>query len=76
MHASLMINDYDKAVLVTGDGDFLCLAEELIKRDKLLKILTPNDQTFSQLYKPHLGFVMPLTKVKGMLEYKKTSIGR
>lgn len=75
MHASLMIDEYYGAVLVTGDGDFLCLVEELIRRSKLLRILTPNDQTFSQLYKPHLSYILPLTKVREKLEHKKTSIG-
>ncbi len=71
MHASLMIHEYDGAVLVTGDGDFLCLVEELIQRSKLIRILTPNNQTFSQLYKPYLSYILPLTKVREKLEHKK-----
>ncbi len=75
MHASLDIDNYTQAILVTGDGDFFCLAEELHKRWKLLRIITPNDQTFSQLYKPFLTLILPLTKLRDKLKYEKTSIG-
>ena len=74
MHASLSINTYDKAILVTGDGDFFCLAEELERRWKLERILTPNNHTFSQLYKPLIHRILPLTRIRQKLEYKKTSI--
>lgn len=34
--------NYDKAVIVSGDGDFLSLVEYLAQEKKLLKLLTPN----------------------------------
>jgi uncharacterized LabA/DUF88 family protein len=38
------IKDYDKAIIVSGDGDFFALIEYLHQQDKLLKILPPTGQ--------------------------------
>jgi uncharacterized LabA/DUF88 family protein len=35
LHAMIEYPNYDKALIVTGDGDFFCLVEYLIKQDKL-----------------------------------------
>lgn len=43
------MNNYDKAVVVSGDGDFFSLVEYLITQNKLLKVLTPTGQ-YSSLY--------------------------
>jgi len=37
--AAKVINDYDKAIIVTGDGDFHCLVEYLKEKDKLLHVM-------------------------------------
>lgn len=42
-------NNYDKALIVSGDGDFFSLVEYLQQQGKLLKILTPTGQ-YSGLY--------------------------
>lgn len=51
MHAMLNINNYEKALIVSGDGDFYCLTELLESRDKLLSIITSNRQYSSLLRK-------------------------
>lgn len=43
------INQYDKAVIVSGDGDFFSLVEYLHSQNKLLKVLPPTSQ-YSGLY--------------------------
>jgi uncharacterized LabA/DUF88 family protein len=43
------MKNYDKMVLVSGDGDFFALVEYLHQQNKLLKILTPTGQ-YSSLY--------------------------
>ncbi len=43
------MNNYDKAVIVSGDGDFFSLVEFLASSNKLLKVLTPTGQ-YSGLY--------------------------
>jgi uncharacterized LabA/DUF88 family protein len=66
-------NNYDKAVIVTGDGDFYCLVKYLIESDKLDSILIPNRFKFSALLKfkicqPYLRY---LNDLKNKLSYHK-----
>ena len=42
LHAMIEWDHYNKAVIVTGDGDFHCLVEHLKKKGKLEKLLVPN----------------------------------
>lgn len=44
-------DNYERAVIVTGDGDFYCLVEYLKRKDKLLKLLVPDVQRYSGLLK-------------------------
>ncbi len=44
-------DEYQKAVIVTGDGDFLCLTEYLSKEEKLEKLVAPNRRKCSSLLK-------------------------
>lgn len=43
--------DFDKIILVSGDGDYKNLVDFLIKRNKFEKILFPNKEFASSLYK-------------------------
>jgi uncharacterized LabA/DUF88 family protein len=43
--------DFDKIVLVSGDGDYKMLVDYLIEESKLEKILFPNKKFRSSLYK-------------------------
>lgn len=64
LHAMIEYPHYDQAVIVTGDGDFHCLADYLIKQNKLKKILVPNQRKYSALLKRFdsglLGFISDL----------------
>lgn len=65
--------NYDKAVIVTGDGDFYCLVKYLIENGKLEALLIPNKFKFSALLKfricrPYLRFINDLSQ---KLAYKK-----
>ncbi|MCC6323288.1 NYN domain-containing protein [Candidatus Nomurabacteria bacterium] len=44
-------NEFDKVVLVSGDGDYKKLVEYLITKNKFNKILFPNKKFASSLYK-------------------------
>ncbi|MFA6515083.1 MAG: NYN domain-containing protein [Candidatus Paceibacterota bacterium] len=44
-------NDFNKIVLVSGDGDYKLLVDFLIEENKLKKILFPNKKFASSLYK-------------------------
>ena len=76
LHAMIDIDNYNKAVLVSGDGDFSCLVNYLIKQKKLTKLLVPNQKKYSALLKSisseYLAFVSDL-KNKIAFKKKKTS---
>lgn len=69
---------YDKAVIVSGDGDFYSLVEYLEQENKLLKLLAPNGH-YSNLYNKYDKFVDRLDKQRGILSYRggsKTKQGK
>lgn len=47
--AAKEINNYDQAVVVSGDGDFLSLYDYLSEQGKLGHIVIPNKKRYSQL---------------------------
>ncbi len=49
LHTMIEYKNYDKAVIVSGDGDFHCLIEYLEKKNKLGRIIIPNRKAYSQL---------------------------
>ncbi len=51
LQAMIDIDNYDKAVIVTGDGDFQCLVKYLRKINKLAYLISPNRQWCSILLK-------------------------
>jgi uncharacterized LabA/DUF88 family protein len=73
LQAMIDYNNYDKAVLVTGDGDFYCLAKYLIENNKLEALIIPNKFKFSALLKFRIFrmFLRYLNDLKERLEYKK-----
>ena len=51
LHTMIELNNFDKAIIVSGDGDFYCLIEYLLKIDKLEKMIIPNQKQYSSLLK-------------------------
>jgi len=49
LHTMIEYNNYEKAIIVSGDGDFYCLVEYLIKQNKLMKLLVPDMYHYSSL---------------------------
>ncbi len=72
LHAMIEYQNYEKAVLVTGDGDFYCLVKYWIENDKLERVLIPNFFKYSALLKrfgrKQLSFMNDL---RSKLEHKK-----
>lgn len=62
------ISNYDKAILVSGDGDFYSLVEYLDSKGRLDKILTPSFQ-YSQLYNKYEQYIVRLDQFKRELRY-------
>lgn len=62
------LSNYDKAILVSGDGDFYSLVEYLESKKRLGKILTPSFQ-YSQLYNKYEEYIVRLDTYKQDLRY-------
>lgn len=68
--AAIEYPNYDKAVIVSGDGDFYCLYEYLEKNKKLSKIIIPNRKSESTLLKKFQSYKVFLIREKEKLEKK------
>lgn len=72
LQAMIDYGEYDKAVIVTSDGDFYCLVNYLYNKQKLLIVLSPNYDKCSILLKKaakeKIGF---MDNLKRKLGYKK-----
>lgn len=66
LHSMIEYKNYDKAIIVSGDGDFHCLVEYLDSKNKLLKIITPNSN-FSSLLKKFAQYILIASVLKGKL---------
>ncbi len=51
LHTMIKLPEFDKAIIVTGDGDFYCLVEYLISIGKFKRLLIPNIHKYSALLK-------------------------
>ena len=70
LHAMIELPNYDKAVIVTGDGDFHCLIEYLKKQNKLERLIVPNRYKFSSLLRKFASDMVYMNDLKEKLEYK------
>jgi len=70
LHAMIQLENYDKAIIVSGDGDFHCLVEYLAEQDKLLRIFTPN-RHYSRLLHKYNKYVVRVDLLRNSLELMK-----
>lgn len=73
LQSMIDLNKYDKAVIISGDGDFYCLISYLIDTNKIKNVLIPNQTKFSSLLKnkkfePYLRY---MNNLRNKIEYKK-----
>lgn len=72
LYASALVFDkYDKALIVSGDGDFLCLVEYLNAKDKFACILAPN-RNYSSLLNKYSSRIALVSTLRQTLERKKS----
>jgi len=75
LQAMIDLNDYDKAVIVTSDGDFSCLVRHLIKVDKLERVISPCLAGSSSLLRNAAGNKIDfLDNLKSKLEYRNVTL--
>jgi len=71
LHAMIEYEHYDKALIVTGDGDFYCLVDYLFKNDKLLKLMIPDKDKYSSLFRKMMRRILFMNNLRGKLEYHR-----
>jgi len=66
------LNKYEKAIIVSGDGDFYSLVRYLYSNNKLLRVVAPNKKQSSFLLRSEAREkIVFLDGFKEKLEYKK-----
>lgn len=78
LQAMIDYNNYNQAVIVTGDGDFYCLVNHLLSNNKLKTLLVPNRFKYSALlklreFKPYTRDMNDMKKKLGYNGSKKKS---
>ena len=63
--------NYNKCIIVAGDGDYYCLIEYLEKQDKLKQIFIPNKYSHSSLLRKYSRFFVYVSDLRGKLGYRK-----
>ena len=72
LQAMIDYSSYDKALIITGDGDFYCLVKHLDVNGKLLMVLAPSTKNCSALLSKIAGKKIAfVSNLKQKLEYKK-----
>ena len=72
LQAMIDFDEYEQALVVTGDGDFYCLIKHLDLNDKLLRVLAPSPNNCSSLLAKVAGKKMAfVSDLKQKLEYKR-----
>lgn len=63
------LKNYDKAIIVSGDGDFYTLVEYLEEQKKLLKLLAPSGH-YSSLYNRFESYIDRIDQSRKELAYR------
>ena len=75
LHTMIQYKNYDKVLIVSGDGDFYCLVEYLAKNKKLLKVLAPTKHYSGLLREFNRdNYITRIDLLRSSLEQKKTGI--
>jgi uncharacterized LabA/DUF88 family protein len=67
LHSMIQYPNYSKAIIISGDGDFYCLAEYLEQNNKLLHLITPNE-TYSHILSRFSRFIVRVDQLRNSLE--------
>jgi uncharacterized LabA/DUF88 family protein len=74
LQAMIDYDEYDQAVIVSGDGDFYSLTHHFYNKSKLLRVIAPNRKQCSVLLRKEAkGLIIFLDNLREKLEYKRKS---
>ena len=76
LHTMVEYPNYDKALIVSGDGDFYCLIGHLKKHDKLLKLMVPNINQYSSLLRKFAPDIVYMNNLSNKLKHDKKNEGK
>lgn len=63
LHCMIQYPNYEKAIIVSNDGDFHCLIEYLVEKEKFMKLMTPSFR-YSSLLKKFAPFIVSIPLIK------------
>jgi len=67
--------NYDKALIVSGDGDFYCVVKFLKEQKKLLTVLAPSEKTTSSILTSYLkGEVDYVSAIRRSVGFRKRPV--
>lgn len=70
LHCMIEKDNFDKAIIISNDGDFHCLVEYLLEQNKLLKLITPSHK-YSSLLRKFAKYIVPVPLFRKKVEYEK-----
>lgn len=71
LHCMIEKDNFEKAIIVSGDGDYHCLIEYLENQNKLLLIGIPNSNHYSALLRRFSRYFFYIDKLKKKLAYRQ-----
>ncbi len=71
LHSMIEFPNYDKALIVAGDGDFHCLVEYLKGKNKLLKLMIPDKTNYSSLLRKFMDDIVFMNNLRKKLLFTK-----
>lgn len=75
LQAMIEFQNYEKAVIITGDGDFYCLIKYLQEKNKLLTVLAPSAKNCSSLIRKIVqGNLSLVSDLQKKIQYRKTPL--
>lgn len=70
LHTMIEYPNFDKALIVSSDGDYFCLIEHLEVNNKLGRVVIPNKHNYSSLLKRFSHYFVYVSDLKEKLEYR------
>ena len=74
LHTMIEFPNYNKSIIVSGDGDFHCLIEYLVKCQKIKCVLAPNKH-YSKLLREFNNYIIRIDLLKNSLKLDKKKTG-
>jgi len=70
LHTMIEYPNYNEAIIVTGDGDFHCLVEYLLRKKKLGRLIVPNQKKYSKLFLKFRKYIDFMNNLRPKLSLK------